>query len=471
MTPIHTPQISVLLTKNSSRNIRVQVAPHTVIDLTPFLNEGSSVTTQKTLNSPNGGFTIRLGDQWAAAWGSSIYGLVEPMDAVEIRMSRVGKPVLVMRGMVTDITIDKSIGSDGKPSRNVTITGGDYGAFLRMIQIHSIRGQDISTLIATMSKEYLKEVYGIPNGTMPAGDFMTALTVMVINDHIANVGNPSLPQITDINTKGADDLDQVYMLGFQANPNGTMWSHIQEHGNLGPFYEMFFDDFETETALVYRKPPFKKLNKEGGSEFIFPASRQAEVETFTVKPNEITAIRQSRSEHDVSNFYYARAAKTDFFSDMDTILMSVMGDGSKLSTKDHPNCEQSVYGFRMMDINTNHGNTLEPGQDMATNKAGNSNLSTYMLQQIKYLQDCNVDNVVFESGTIRCAGRPEYKVGRYCEIDWGNGVKFTGYVVSVSHTYEPYKGYTCSLQFIRGTEYASATAADNPYFHGQGVYS
>lgn len=249
-----------------------------------------------------------------------------------------------------------------------------------------------------------------------------------------------------------------------------MWSHIQTHGNLGPFYEMYFDDSETDTALVYRKPPFKTLNKDGGGKFIFPASENAGVETFTVKPQEIISIRRSRSEHDVSNFYYVRSTKGDFFTDIDSKLMSVVGEGTRLSTATLPNCAESVYGFRMMESSTNHGNMLERGKMAAEYEADLTVLTQYMIQQIEYLKACNVDNVLFESGSIRCNGSPDYKPGRYCEIVWGNGVKFTAYVVSVAHAFETYKGYTCTLQFIRGTEYASKTAAQNPYFRGKGVY-
>lgn len=67
------------------------------IDLTPFLNPGSSVRTSKSVREPAGGFTITFADKAQESFGSatgftigteleSVYGLVEPMDVVEIRM-------------------------------------------------------------------------------------------------------------------------------------------------------------------------------------------------------------------------------------------------------------------------------------------------------------------------------------------------------------------------------------------------
>lgn len=470
MISVNKPQISVKLFKSVRLRTNITedgLSGNKEIDLTPYLHEGSSVSTRKALNTPNGGFTIRMGDRFISQLNEPIYTLAEPMDAVEIRMSRLGKPVLVMRGVVTDVSLDESIGNDGKPSRIVIITGGDYGAFLRMIQINFLRGSRIGDAMLAMSDQFFKERFGIPMATIPAGAFVTYLVYVVINASLKKISNTAIPDLL-VDPSGADDSDLVHMLAFQANPQGTMWSHLQEYGNIGPFYEMMFDDTEAVTTLVYRKPAFKKLNSKSGSEYVFPGTS---AETFVVKPDEVTSIKRSRSEHDVSNFYYVRAPKGDYFVGPDTLLLSVVGDGSNLYTGLIRNCEESVYGVRMLEASTNHISTLEPGQDKAANEASNSNLTTYMKKQIKYLQDCNVDNVVFESGSIRCNGSPDYKPGRYCEIDWGNGVKFTAYVVSVVHTFEMYKGYTCTLQFIRGTEFESKLAARSPYFRGKGAYA
>jgi hypothetical protein len=467
MTAVNTPQISVKLFKSVRLRTNVTedgLSDNKEIDLTPYLQEGSSVSTHKALNTPNGGFTIRLADRFVRALNEPVYTLAEPMDAVEIRMSRVGKPVLVMRGVVTDVSLDESIGGDGKPSRIVTITGGDYGAFFRMMQINFLKGSLIGEAMLSMSGQYVQEKFGIPNGLVPAGAFVIYLVSLVVNKNLEKLSNTAVPGLL-VDTSGADNSDMVPMLGFQANPQGTMWSHLQEHGNIGPFYEMLFDDGEAATTLVYRKPAFKRLNTNGSAEYIFP---ETSAESFSVKPDEITSIKRSRSEHDVSNFYFVRAPKGDFYTAIDTLLLSVVGDGSNLYTGKVQNCEESVYGVRMLEASTNHGASLEPSQDKSANASGNSNLSTYLLKQIKYLQDCNVDNVAFESGTIRCNGSPDYKPGRYCEIDWGNGVKFTAYVVSVAHTFEPFRGYTCTLQFVRGTEFASKLAAKTPYFYGKG---
>jgi len=463
---VFTPQISVILYKSSARKRNAthdRFGAFNMLDLTPFFNEGSSVTTQRSINSPNNGFTIRLGDQFVPKYGDSIYGLVEPMDAIEIRMSRTGKPMMVMRGVVTDVNLDESMGQAAK--RTVTITGNDYSAFLRMIQILFLKGSSLDDLIIQMSGQYMQEKFNIPYGSMSAAQFVGLMISNVVNTFITGLSNNALHPIL-LNLDGADADDIVYPQGYQANPEGTMWSHIQKHGNLGPFYESFFEDGESETTFCYRKPAFKKLQKD---EYIFP---NTSAKSFAVPPSEITAIKYSRSERDVANFYYVRAPITDFMTGMDTIVQSVMGDGQKLVTDGvgFENCDLTLFGRRSMEVNTNHGALLFPGMPKEEHAPAMNYVTAYLARQIGYLQQSNIDNAVFESGSITCAGRPEYKVGHYCDITWQNGLKASCYVTAVTHTFEPFKGYTSSLQYSRGTGFVNRTNAQHPYVYGQGVY-
>ena len=61
-----------------------------------------------------------------------------------------------------------------------------------------------------------------------------------------------------------------------------------------------------------------------------------------------------------------------------------------------------------MEVNTEHGSLKTQsisGQTAADYLQGGTAHAEYMRKQIKYLQDYDVDNVVFESGSIRCNTR------------------------------------------------------------------
>lgn len=470
MIHVNTPKIDLVLIKTVNRinvaNSDGSNAKNAEINLTKYLNEGSSVTVTKAINSPNNSFTVRMGDQLVKSYGDSIYSVVEPMDVMMIYMSQVGKPQIVMRGIVTDTSLDESMSSDGKPSRVVTISGGDYGCILRMIQIYYLKGTNVRELMMGMSGQYLKDMFGMPYVSMPAPSFVSLLVTLVINVFIDLIDTTALPPLL-VDIAGADDEDVVYPQGMQSNPEGTMWSHLQKHGNLGPFYEILFDDGDDATTLRYRKPPFKSLDT---GAYIFPTGQS---ESFNLTTSEIISIRHSRSERDVATYYYVKAAGGDFNTEMDVLRLSIVGDGSSLSTKDYPNSLETLYGFRKMEVSTEHGSLKTPlisGQSKVDYEQGCTAHTAYIKKQIKYLQDCNVDNVVFESGSIRCNGRPDFKPGHYAEIDWENGSSASCYVSSVTHNFEPYRGYTCTLQYTRGTGFVNRTGSSHPYVYGKGVY-
>ena len=459
--PVNAPALSVKLFKTNLR------AANDTFDVEIELNltEGSTVTTHKAINSPNGGFTIRTGANLINGLSDSAYGIVEPMDVIEIRMSRNGPPMMIMRGVVTDVSMDETMGSDGKPSRSVTITGGDYGAFFRMYQIMFLKGTSVDDWLRGAG-QFMLDKFGIPYVELTAGAFVIYLINGVINPFIAGLSNKALKPI-QVDASCSDNSDKVFPQGFNANPDGTIWHMLQREGNLGPFYEAIFDDNEDDSTLIYRKPAFKKLNANGGDEYIFETSS---TDTLTIEPNEITAVNCSRSENNVANFFYVRAPRGNFLTAQESVLNSIVGDGSRLHAFDHTNCDKTVYGLRPMTVDTQHGHFYVRGEAATMCTKEDLSQADYISQQIEYLKASNIDNVVFESGSIRCNGHPDYRPGRYFEIAWGNGCVSTGYIVSVTHTFETYRGYTCTLQYTRGTGFANRLEADNPYFFGKGVY-
>jgi hypothetical protein len=91
-----------------------------VIDLTPFFGDGSSLETSKSVRQPAGQWAMVAVDQMDADKLDSLYGLVEPMDVIEIRMRHRPDPVatgmappVVMRGFVSSVRRSMSMGANG----------------------------------------------------------------------------------------------------------------------------------------------------------------------------------------------------------------------------------------------------------------------------------------------------------------------------------------------------------------------
>jgi hypothetical protein len=144
------PQISVILRKNIGRatvagtiaaSQRFQGTTRT-IDLTPYLGETGSVTVQKSIRESQGNWSVTLADNFAPGEFESLYGVIEPMDVIEIRMARdVSKYAgafqkhmpIIMRGFVNEVRRSMQM-TDSGPRRAVTIAGGDCGLILNTIR-------------------------------------------------------------------------------------------------------------------------------------------------------------------------------------------------------------------------------------------------------------------------------------------------------------------------------------------------
>lgn len=480
--PTYNPQIQVLLRKTVRARSGVEDrfrGEAAVIDLSPYLGEGSSVSTQRGINQPAGGFSIRVGDRLYPAMKQvpgavdSLYALVEPMDVIEIRMRRgagSGKLPLVMRGLVSDVRSDEAMGGDGRPSRTVTITGQDWGKWLQIIQIKYLRGQPIKASLEQMTQALLETRYGIPYIIQPAGRFVESLINKVVNRHIRGDADdrddsPLLPFLVDVS--GADDSDVVSPIGMQSNPQGTMWTYLQQYGNLGPFYEVMIDDLEAGPTLIYRKPVHQKLGNTGG---VFG---DVSTTTHIVPAADVVSISSSRTDADVANWYFVRAPRSDLLTSIDQVLFSQTG--GDLSTSDYPNSAGAIYGSRLMEVETQHGALLQGEKSEKLAKSQDS-LTDYTRQQIKYLQDSNKDNVVFERGSMTCKGNEAIKPGSFFSLS-RRGLVTDGYITSVTQTFDPFKAFVTSVQFIRGNGFYNRSKRDgsgreNPYrsLIGGGVY-
>ena len=67
-------------------NLRALLGGNRVIDLTPFFGDGKPLETSKSVQQPAGQWAMTVRDQMEAEKMDSLYGLIEPMDVVEIRM-------------------------------------------------------------------------------------------------------------------------------------------------------------------------------------------------------------------------------------------------------------------------------------------------------------------------------------------------------------------------------------------------
>ncbi len=476
MIPVYYPDVQVFLHKTIKRettNGKTAVSQRfsdTVakqrIDLRPFLVDGGSVQTVKSVREPAGGFQLALVDRPGGDEGSfeSMYGLIEPMDMVEIR-ARHGtpldpnKPPIIMRGFVTSVTRQESVDGEGRPQRTVLVAGQDFGKIWQIIQISYHAGYLVGQ--SFISGFGLFEQYGIePKTTMSSKEFFEGVLTKIINPFLDRMlpANSEMPRAI---TPDAWVKAGAVSPAIQTQ-QGTIYELLRYFGDVGPWNEMFVEDREDGVYGVYRPNPYMDATT---GELI-----QADAPTpvyVDVPADDIISMSVSRSDSDVANYYWVGSQR---FLLVDQAYMKQEASASGDSTvilKDYPNSSANLYGLRLMTLETQQG-ALEVESQSSGAKAADGEKRqglqvAWMADRRRIVSESNKDNVLFERGSMRLRGNENIKAGYYLRLTRGK-MQSVYYIVSVSHEYRPFVGFYTNVELERGTGFAERIRrAGSPY--------
>jgi hypothetical protein len=262
------------------------------LDLTPYLGETGAVVVSKDIRAAMGSFSVTLGDDLAPGQLEALYGVIEPMDVIEIRMARdVSKYAgafekhspIMMRGFVQDVRRQQSM-TDSGPRRAVTITGGDYGLILNIVRYALYPGWTPEATLLSAFQFFTS--YGIgADGSQTLAQFVETVNDKVITPFLKGMQSAgaggSTPQTI---TKGPDGLEEVTVtapssggsspvvtlttqalvrggflstLGLNQWPGGTIYGCLAHFGDVGPWNELFV---QAGPYLIYRPVPFKDVS-------------------------------------------------------------------------------------------------------------------------------------------------------------------------------------------------------------------
>lgn len=505
------PRISIHLFKTIARSavagglkVSTRYAGQTsggFIDLTPFLNDKSAVRTTKSVREPAGGFSITFADKpyqsqkgdpdYFAGGLETVYGLVEPMDMIEIRIwggvgPRTGRYPIVMRGFISDIQRTQAMGPDGKPIRQVIIGGQDFGKIWQMYQILFLsayaEGKSLLTNFA------LWELFGIsPKNTLSAPEFIKQILDKIINPYLGKF----LPaEWSTIDRKINYDAKSITVAHGVINQSyqqtqGAIYDAMRLHGDVGVWNELFTEDREDGVYCVYRAVPTIHLTRPTGAKSDLIMEDAVAPSFVNVPDDYIESLSVGRSDNNVANFFWVENSRFDLISDIQRKLASLpQNDPSVLATT-YPNSALAYYGLRPMMTATQQGedsiSNLGSGQDKTANDARDAKQLSWMEKRRKQLMETNKDNVVFERGTIKMKGglmrndgTGMLRAGDYLNVIQGK-LQWLAYAVNVSHEFMPFVGFTTTVQFERGTGFAERLQANggvnSPWLSEQGTRS
>ncbi len=469
------PQISVKLFKTISRStVDGQVAASTryqgkdeFIDLTPFLQEGSAVRTTKSVHEPAGGFTLTFADkpQIGGIGGmlESIYGLVEPMDGIEIRMwgglgPRPAVLPIIMRGFVTNVGRPQAMGENGKPMRTVTITGQDYGKIWQIYQIIHLKAYaESKALLTTFS---LWELFGLKAASAkPAYELVKEVIEKIINPFLKDMlpehwGMPNEILTDDISVKRGK-MNNSYQ-----NQEGSIYSLLLANTDVPTWNELYTEDREDGVHVVYRPIPALKL---GSHEKI--QSDAVDPIFVEIEDSDVQSLSVDRSDAQVANFYWVNNPRYDLIDEIQRKVQSLKANDKTVSSEDYPNSNVKYYGVRPLyaatQLSEDAISTIGSGQSKDDLDENSTHMMSWLEVRRKELMEMNKDNVVYERGSARVKGgqmRPDgkeaMKAGDYARFIMGQMV-WDGYCQQVDHEFLPFAGYTQTMHIERGEGFAT----------------
>lgn len=487
------PALQVILKKNVSRytldgstNVASRFANATQdVDLTPYMGEHDSVKVIKSVREPAGAFSLTLTDQLyypgttltaqgKAAYGDSLYGLIEPMDSIEIRMSgdayKSQTPPMMMRGLVSRVGFTETMGADGKPQRTIIVSGQDYGKILQQMQIFYMPGLPTSDASYMTAFPFFSQ-FGESDNIQPAADFIEKLFKDVVNPYIANIrnidtvsafANPLKPIQPDITVSGG----KVAPYGLGDWLGGTIYSLIMSMADVGPWNEFFIEDREDGPYAVYRPNPFYAVDNT--PIFSFPSGKFPV--TNVIYKSDVVSISPSRTDANVANYFWVDSPRYNLNFESTLRMVAVQENSETGNSMNGPyvsgyaNVDPTLYGERKMweqtnqaaDAEQNNGNGTP--QSIAREEAKTAAGGWIKQRRIDLIAQ-NKDNVVFETGTMRLKGNEAIRAGTYIQYQPGNVPAFY-YVVSVEHDFTPFGSYFTTVQFERGTGFIGRVQQD-----------
>lgn len=465
MIPTFAPKISVILKKVQRREgaDRINYLAGSMIesiDLTPFLGEMGGVTTSRGLNQPAGTFQVVLADKMDARSMDTMYASVEAMDMLDIRFARLqqGELPIVMRGLVSHVSRDESMGQDGKPRRTITITGHDYGKFLQIMQVSYLREYIYGNFPLTAFPMF--EVYGKWFGDHTASQFVEEIVSSLVDNFIRDVWlNGALKDLPVLLVDATVTGSRVGPFGIPTY-EGDIWTLLTNWCDIG-WNELFIEDRADAAYVVYRPVPYYDL----AGDLIMASEGAVPPDEVEVGIDEVESLSLSRSDGNLANFFQIEAPLAEILN-MDWIKIQATQNGLTL-VRDNRNCLPEIYGLKKMNARTMQSAesaTIEALQaETAAKPVQAVAMGGWYKSRRDQMKRIHQDNVIYEEGQISMRGNEKIKAGMYVMLRRGSRTT-RHYVTGVSHSFTPFQSFKTTLQVTRGESYIRRLGdAGSPY--------
>lgn len=408
----------------------------TAHDLTPYVLQ---VNTHKSLAEPMGQWSVLL--TMEKEW----HKILSNMDYVEIKMSRIGDPKIIMRGFISNRRRTKVIDRSGKIRKTITINGNDYGKLIQQYEVYyvaNIPGQ-LTPSSDVFQGPQLQDTLAEANlGILPnMSDSLTPLKLLIpsivgstITPWIKAMQSttPIIPLLRPL-VQVLDDY-QLSWITLQSM-TGSIGTVIDQYANL-PWCEWFVFDAQDGPIIIHRNTPFK--DKDG--KYIFAESELGSEwwPSVTIIDEDIIEDDVGSSDAEAYNYFFtypslfpegdlqykAFITSGDDMFGPGTVEEKTANMGNETFPSNPKFSKESVYRYGLQIMS--HASPAIPilGVDSLSVQLS-VKMNMWLFKAFSWAPD-------MLNGTLRLKGNPDITIGRYL---FNSDSKEEGYIESVDHVF------------------------------------
>lgn len=427
-------------------------------DVTKHLGDVGSVTVRKNIYEPAGNFQIIFPDLPVEGWRESLYGLVRPLDQIQIWVRRWREPnasiepwVPILTGFIRSIGRDETVGGDGRVQRRVVLAGQDAGAAFLMEQVYAfITFQNRGTGLGIPELAWLQE-YDLKRNPIAVEEFIWGVATKSTEDIMTQV---------DLEFQKRFTVKRGTVLPNKAfSQEGTIWEMLKTYSDA-PWNELFvrenrkMDGEDVNPELVFRPTPWYDYDDNPLPDF--EPEEDDTVSYWEVPLADVVSMSAHRDDSELVNHAWVLSSVSN---------AAAMTQATKESSGIVNDDTRKKFGDRIIQLPTNLSpvDSAHPmNLPMSEQREAERQTVNWVLERREWLKLAHQDIHKFERGSVTMKGYPHLRVGDYFRLSRGD-IIWEGYITNISHQFNAYRQYLTTLDYIRGNQWKRRQEIDGPW--------
>jgi len=414
------------------------------VDYSKRLGDVGSVRLQKHLYGPAGEVHISFPDM-PTAGRDSLYGIVMPMDRLEIMILRweeyaatIMPWVHVLRGFVRSVGRQEQVGGDGRVQREVVIIGQDCGAPFIIQQLHPFISYQNSGVNKPFPYAWLEE-HQLISGMFKISEFIWEIADKTTRGIMQRAQWEYIPVL---------EVKKGYALPYQSmSQQGSIWQELTYYADR-PWNEVFVREGKDGPEFVFRPAPWRDINDNP-----LPDAQPGPFHQIPIR--NVVSLVAHRDDAELVQHVWVKSPLAD------NGMAEFISAGRGMVNKD----TRSGYGDRRVEILET---VLGGSSDQTKNQKQPEHLDVladlkrWIEYRLAWAVIAHAEIDLFERGQLTIKGNPKIQVGDYITVNRGE-IVWDGYVVAVTHDFKPYHHYMTTVEYIRGNQWVRRKQITAPW--------